>query len=317
MNNALLAGVAGLTAHQKMLDIAGNNLANVNTTAFKSSRVTFSEMLSNTIRQATQPTETIGGTNPQQIGSGVTVATVDRNMSQGNLMNTGQSLDLAIEGSGYFVLNDGKGDVFTRVGSFAVDSDFYLVDPGTGYRVQRIGNEGESEGFQDVSSNDIRIPYDVALPARATEVLGYTGNLSADESDPTTNCLTSVVQYTKDGAVVAGDTHLDEMDQADSLAAGDTITIFGTKRDGTELGGGAGVTINLHDGTDFLTVDELLQEITDAYQIGGADTSVARPWVTLLRFRASFEFAEDAQRHVRSTETVSIVAVRPSVSRSF
>lgn len=275
MNNALLSGVTGLTAHQTMLDIAGNNLANVNTTAFKASRVTFAEMLSNTIRQATQPTDVIGGTNPQQIGSGVTVATIDRDMNQGNLINTGQPLDLAIEGSGYFTLDDGQGEVFTRVGTFAVDTDYYLVDPGTGYRVQRIGSEGEAEGFQDVSSNDIRIPYDVALPARATEEIGYTGNLSADQTSPTTNILTSVTQYTKEGAVAAQDMHLNELDQADGLAAGDTITIHGTKRNGDELGGGAGVTINLHDGTDFLTVQELLQQITNTYQVGGQDASIA------------------------------------------
>jgi len=275
MNNALLAGVAGLKAHQTMLDVAGNNLANVNTSGFKSSRVTFAEMLSNTIRQATQSTTAVGGTNPQQVGSGVAVSTVDRNMSQGNLINTGQPLDMAIEGAGYFTLNDGRQEVFTRVGAFAVDSYYYLVDPSTGYRVQRIGSEGEAEGFQDVSNNDIRIPYDVALPAKPTEVLGYTGNLSADRMEASTAKLTSALQYTKAGAVASEDMRLDELDQTDSLAPTDTLVVYGTKRDGTVLGGGAGVTIDLHDGSDYITVGELLQGITAAFQVGGEDTSVA------------------------------------------
>jgi flagellar hook protein FlgE len=201
MNGALLSGVSGLDAHQKMLDVAGNNLANVSTTAFKSSRVSFAEMLGNTLRQASQPTDAIGGTNPQQVGSGVTVASIDRNMNQGGIVNTGQSLDMAIDGSGYFVLNDGKGEVYTRAGAFTVDQDYYLVDPATGYRVQRIGSEGESEGFQDVSSSAIRVPYDVALPANITSTINYTGNLSADESNPTTNILSSGMEFTKAGAM--------------------------------------------------------------------------------------------------------------------
>jgi len=152
MADAMLAAVSGMKAHQSMIDVAGNNLANVNTSAFKSSRVRFSDLLSETLKDAAQPSDTIGGMNPQQIGNGTQLASVDKDMTQGSLMTTGQPLDMAIEGDGYFVLNDGQSDVYTRVGAFAVDADFYLVDPGTGYRVQRIGQEGVDEGFQDASS---------------------------------------------------------------------------------------------------------------------------------------------------------------------
>jgi flagellar hook protein FlgE len=96
MSFALSSGVTGLQAHQKMLDIAGNNLANVNTTAFKASRITFSELLNETIKKASQPTSGIGGTNPQQMGSGVAVAGITPNLSQGNIINTGNPLDLAL-----------------------------------------------------------------------------------------------------------------------------------------------------------------------------------------------------------------------------
>ncbi len=82
MSFALSAGVTGLQAHQKMLDIAGNNLANVNTTAFKASRITFSELLSETIEKASQPTAGVGGTNPLQMGSGVGVAGISPVMTQ-------------------------------------------------------------------------------------------------------------------------------------------------------------------------------------------------------------------------------------------
>ncbi|MCE5326335.1 MAG: flagellar hook-basal body complex protein [Planctomycetaceae bacterium] len=235
MSNSLLSGISGLQAHQRMLDVAGNNLANVNTSAFKASRVTFAELLSQTLQEAGQPSATTGGTNPMQVGSGVQVASIDRNMSQGSLISTGQPLDMAIEGSGYFALSDGSRLVYTRVGGFAVDSQFYLVDPGTGNRVQRIGSEGVADGFQNAASNDIRIPYDVALPANQTESISYTGNLSAEESDASANILTSGLQYTKDGAVISADTLLAQVDQVTGLSTGDTISITGTRRDGTSV----------------------------------------------------------------------------------
>ena len=148
MSLALSAGVTGLQAHQKMLDVAGNNLANVNTTAFKASSITFSELLSETVKKASQPTSTVGGTNPQQMGTGVGVAGISPNMTQGSIVNTGNPLDLALEGEGYFVVSDGQQSIFTRAGAFAVDANSIMVDPATGYRVQRIGATGESDGFQ-------------------------------------------------------------------------------------------------------------------------------------------------------------------------
>ena len=282
MSNALLAGVAGLSAHQRMLDVSGNNLANVNTTAFKTSRVTFAELLSNTLKQATQPTTTLGGTNPQQLGGGVSVATVDRNVNQGALINTGQMLDMAIEGAGYFVLNDGTKEVYTRVGTFAVDSDYYLVDPGSGYRVQRIGSEGESEGFQDPSSNDIFIPYNISLPAKLTTEIGYTRNLSKDETEKTTNLLTSGTVYTVGGTVISesdlATIRMDDLDQYTNEHIDDEITVFGFNRAGTELGAGAGVDIALYDDVvdnDYITVQDFLDAITDVYDIATVETSKA------------------------------------------
>lgn len=233
MADALLSGVSGLRVHQTMLDVAGNNLANVNTTAFKASRVSFAELLSETMREASQPTGSVGGTNPVQVGSGVMVARVDRDVTQGSMISTGQPLDIAIEGGGYFMLSDGQRELYTRMGSFAVDGQYYLVDPTTGNRVQRIGSAGLVEGFQNAGDNAIRIPYDVPLPAEVTSQISYVGNLSADEISPTTTRLASGVQYTKGGVSIGSDTLLSEMDQATSLADGDTISITGTRRDGS------------------------------------------------------------------------------------
>jgi flagellar hook protein FlgE len=235
MGTALMSGVSGLKAHQRMLDVAGNNLANVNTLGFKSSRVTFSELLSETLREASQPTGTTGGTNPVQIGSGAGLASVDRVMNQGGLLNTGRDLDMAVEGSGYFVLNDGQRDVYTRVGGFAVDSQNYLVDPGTGYRVQRIGYEGVAEGFQNAIDSNIRIPYAMTLAAKPTGNINYSGNLSADVVAPTSNLMTSGLLYTAGGAPVSDSTLLTDLDQVTGLTTGDVINMAGFNKAGTAV----------------------------------------------------------------------------------
>jgi flagellar hook protein FlgE len=239
MSFALSSGVSGLQAHQQMLDVAGNNLANVNTTAFKSSRILFSELLSETIRKASQPTATTGGTNPVQMGSGVGVSGITPNMSQGNIVNTGNPLDMAMEGEGYFVLTDGQQYVYTRAGAFAVDQSSVLVDPATGYRVQRIGSEGEADGFQTAGDSNMHVPYDVAMAATSTTDVTVAGNLSADSalSVPQTNVLASNISFTTSNGTVAGGTvELDALDQFTAGTLGTaTITVSGYDHAGNAL----------------------------------------------------------------------------------
>jgi flagellar hook protein FlgE len=240
MGSALSAGVSGLKAHQAMLDVAGNNLANVNTTGFKGSSVTFAELLSQTLKGASGSSDNLGGTNPTQIGSGVEVSGVRKNMSQGNIVATGQSLDVAIDGNGYFVLNNGRQDVYTRAGSFGIDENNTLVDPTTGYKVQRIGTAGESEGFQTSGDSSIHIPWDASMPANATTEITMNGNLrsSAETSDATTHKLTSNTAFTTEAGsnAATASTYLSDLDQwSTGLGVGDTGTILisGVKEDGT------------------------------------------------------------------------------------
>ena len=204
MTYALSAGVSGLQAHQTMLDVTGNNLANVNTTAYKSSRVSFAELLGQTLQPATQPTGNTGGTNPVQFGTGVGVAAITPSMGQGNVVNTGNPLDMAIEGNGYFVVNDGERDLCTRAGTFGVDAAGYLVNSSSGYRVQRLGGTGEADGFQIPGDGGIRVPYDVALPAQMTSEITITGNVSSDATPAAqAQVLTSAIGYTYDGGTEA------------------------------------------------------------------------------------------------------------------
>lgn len=274
MGSALMSGVSGMKAHQTMLDVAGNNLANINTLGFKASRVTFSELLSETVREASQPTGQTGGTNPIQIGSGAGLASVDRMMSQGGLKNTGGELDMAIEGAGYLVLNDGQRDVYTRVGAFAVDAQYRLVDPGTGYKVQRIGYEGVAEGFQDAADDSIRIPYDVTLASKPTAHMTFSGNLSADVVESTTSRLASGLLYTAGGAPVTALTKLTDLDQITGLVNGDQIGIAGTDA----AGGDVDATFTVTDAAND-TLGDLLGAISTAF--GGSTADIVNGQIEL------------------------------------
>lgn len=279
MSFALSAGVSGLQAHQKMLDVAGNNLANVNTIAFKSSRITFSELLSETIKKASQPTGTVGGTNPQQMGSGVGVANISPNMNQGSIVSTGNPLDMAINGEGYFVLSDGSQNIYTRAGAFAVDASSNLVDPATGYIIQRIGAVGEADGFQTAGNANINVPLGIAMAASATSQITVAGNLGADATLPEaqTNALSSNIAFTV-GDSLAGATHkISELDQyAGATWADGTLTFSGYKPDGTTFAGAipsADLTMDvtstttLQDVLNYLNTDEGTAAVSEVQTI--------------------------------------------------
>ena len=272
MSFALSAGVTGLQAHQKMIDVAGNNLANVNTTAFKASRITFSELLCETIKKASQPTSTVGGTNPQQMGSGVGVAGITPNTTQGNIVNTGNPLDLALEGEGYFVVSDGEQNIYTRAGAFAVDADSIMVDPSTGYRAQRIGSLGENDGFQIAGDSDLHVPYDVPMPARLTSQIVVSGNLSTDSTfeTPQTQLLSSNVTYTSSGTAAVGATFIDSLDQTTSgTYSSATIEVTGFEHDGTPLSDGTPLAV-----TAATTMTNLIDHINTVLGATNATASL-------------------------------------------
>ncbi|MEW6423395.1 MAG: flagellar hook-basal body complex protein [Bacillota bacterium] len=129
MIRSLYSGVSGLRNHQIRMDVIGNNIANVNTTGFKGSRANFQDVLSQTIRPAGGPGTNYGSTNPSQVGLGMSLAGISTNMGQGALQNTGRTLDVAIQGNGFFVVQKPDGNRYaTREGIFFVDSQGYLVN---------------------------------------------------------------------------------------------------------------------------------------------------------------------------------------------
>ena len=162
MTQTLMTGATGLLAHQRQLDVVANNIANINTTGYKSQRVLFEDLMYTLQRSAQGSTnQFLGGINPQQVGNGVGVSQISKNFTQGVLANTGQAFDFAIQGDGFFVVN-GDQQTFTRDGAFAVDGNGFLVDPANGGYVQRFGVLGEGDaidpGFQTSGDNRIYVP---------------------------------------------------------------------------------------------------------------------------------------------------------------
>ncbi len=127
MLRSLFSAISGLRANQTMLDVTGNNIANANTVGFKSSNVVFQDTLSQMLTGAGAPTATRGGTNPIQVGLGVQVAGTTTNFTQGSAQVTGRATDLMISGDGFFVIDRGGQDLFTRAGAFSFDSSGNLV----------------------------------------------------------------------------------------------------------------------------------------------------------------------------------------------
>jgi len=128
MIRSLSTAITGLRGHQVRFDVVGNNIANVNTTAYKSSQARFEDLFSQTIQGATAPLGATGGSNPSQVGLGMRVSAILNNHSQGPIQYTGRVTDLAVEGSGFFVLRSGGEIYYTRDGSFSLDRDGTLVN---------------------------------------------------------------------------------------------------------------------------------------------------------------------------------------------
>lgn len=178
MLRSLYSGISGLRSHQTMLDVTGNNIANVNTTAFKSSATQFQDTLSQLTQGAGGPQEQIGGTNPAQVGLGVRVAGISTNFSQGSAQSTGRATDMMISGDGFFVTKTGAQTLYTRAGSFDFDGAGRLVSPdGAIVQGYTAVNGVVSDGGP---TSDVTLPLGVVAPAATTTSATVSGNLPSD-----------------------------------------------------------------------------------------------------------------------------------------
>lgn len=179
---AMNSAISGLRSQQFRIDTVGDNLANATTTGFKSGRVEFSTLLSQTISFGTAPQGFLGGIDPQQMGLGVTVASTTRNFTQGELETTGVASDLGIDGAGFFIMRNESGDmVFSRDGSFTINPSNLLHNPANGFVVQGI--QADFNTFTIASGAPIQnlsIPIGNLTIAVATTTAEYDGNLDGD-----------------------------------------------------------------------------------------------------------------------------------------
>jgi flagellar hook protein FlgE len=185
MLRSLFSGISGLRSHQTMLDVTGNNIANVNTTGFKSSQTQFQDALSQVVQNASgAQAGTTGGTNPAQVGLGVRVAGVTTNFTQGASQLTGRSTDMMIQGDGFFAVRKGTDTFYTRAGGFDFDATGQMVLPGEGALVQ---GWAAKNGVIDTNSplTDLRVPAGTLMGAVATTSATYEGNLQSDAATGT------------------------------------------------------------------------------------------------------------------------------------
>ena len=199
MMRALFAGVSGLRNHQTKMDVIGNNIANVNTTAFKASRVTFKEAFVQLLQGASRPPGNTGGINPIQIGTGMNVASIDQLFTQGSLETTGQPLDLAIQGDALFTLSDGPRQVYTRSGNFQLDAQGHMISPSSGFVVQGINADKLGNFSTGAAIGPIQLRLGDKAPAKQTDTVGLSGNLDSNAAIGTSHAM-SITTYDSTGA---------------------------------------------------------------------------------------------------------------------
>ena len=191
MLRSMNSAITGLKMHQMYMDVIGNNIANVNTNAFKTGRINFQSLLSSTIRSSVAPTELRGGINNVQVGMGMTVAGVEQVNTQGAFNTTSKVTDMAIQGDGFFVMTDGFQNFYTRDGSFDLDQGGMLVSPNTGLRVAGWIADNGVINATGAPKGGITIPLGQKVEAKRTSRVEMNGNLNGA---PTHTFLSGVAE---------------------------------------------------------------------------------------------------------------------------
>ena len=246
---ALFTGLSGLISNSRRLDTIGNNIANVNTTAFKSNRMTFAPTFSRNFSLGTAPSDLTGGSNPGQIGLGVTVAGTQRNFNNGAIGVTGVATDMAIEGDGFFIVDVAGQRNFTRAGSFIRNPSNDLITQ-SGAKVMGYAVD---EQFNVVDGNltELNIPVGTQTLAEATRNVLFNGNLNASGDISTSGSVHTTRTYYTDAAMTTPATPATDLSTTtvwmsdgaggsvvafDSASADRSITISGVEKGGKDLG---------------------------------------------------------------------------------
>ncbi|HEY1685845.1 MAG TPA: flagellar hook-basal body complex protein [Tepidisphaeraceae bacterium] len=273
LDSALYTGLSGLSVNQQQLAVIGNNIANSNTTAFKSSRVLFTTEAYVTTDPGSPASSNFGGTNPSQTGLGATIGSIETDFTPGSIQTTGQDTDMAINGSGFFIAQSTSGQQFTRDGAFTLNSNNQLVTTNGAF----VQGYGVDSNYNVVTSSlqNITIPLNTATTAQQTQNASFGGNLNASGSVSTTgSVLTSGDITTVGGSTTpTSTTLLTNLASAGSpstplYAVGDTLTVNADQ-------GGTAITPAL---TFTVTSTSTLQDLQDFTTQGlNIDTTATPP----------------------------------------
>ena len=241
LTTAMYCGLSGLNANQARVETIGNNIANVNTTAFKASRTLFQTQFAQTLSMGTPPSDTSGGTNPMQLGLGTMVGSTQRNTTAGSVETTGLPADMAIDGNGYFIVRTAAGSTYyTRDGSFALNSRNELVTM-DGHYVQGFGVDQDFNIVPGQLQN-LLVPIGQMSIARATRNAIMDGDLSAADTIATQGAQsTTQVMVTGGGAPADAGTALTDVRSATApgtvlFADGDVLTLSGATKGERTIG---------------------------------------------------------------------------------
>lgn len=217
MMRSMYSAVSGLRIHQSKMDVIGNNIANVNTVGFKKGQVTFQEVFSQVVRGASAPTGGKGGTNPQQVGMGVALGSINTIHTKGPGQRTDNPTDLMIDGEGFFVVSDDpnfNNRYYTRAGNFSLDRDGNLV---TADGLKVLGYAADENGNILTEITNIRINMSDTKAPTATDSIVFRGNLDSRISNGDSQKIDTVIydslgnSYTLTFNIVKTDTHTWEL----------------------------------------------------------------------------------------------------------
>ena len=181
MLRSLMTAVTGVRAHQTMLDVTGNNIANANTTGFKKDNTIFADLMYQANKYASGAGDTLGGINPAQVGLGVSVSAIETIHTQGSGSYTGNAADMMIQDKGFFVYSNGTQQLYSRSGALTLDSNSDMVMSGQGYKLQGYKmEETPLDGYQQAAElSTVNIPLGQKIDAKATTRVDYQCNLDS------------------------------------------------------------------------------------------------------------------------------------------
>jgi len=290
--DSLFTGITGLNAYQSWIDMISNNIANTATTGFKGQRMTFADLFYQNKSFASGPSATSGGVNPQQIGIGVKVNSVDTLFGQGGLESTGVNTDLAINGDGFFVMRNANGSnapVYTRAGAFSLNSNGLLYDPATGLAVQ--GYTANRNGVVNANGTLGNITVPLGLTSQATGTgfgakVGPTTNDQVFDMSMAGNLdqtqWQAQEQFIATGAGAPGATKTISTTIYDSLGNAHALTLVYTPDATGATGAASGLPATVADANGVAQVPATRWKVTasfaDGTQVAGAAATAAAPY---------------------------------------